>query len=143
MPRTLADANTGLTSAVNVNKARKTLDKPGSFPAWERLIFTLCRSHYDGTGNNATSAMDHCLQPALDQIANGQAPTAPQNAHAECSMFCETLILNSISDVHAGSVRHLTNPWDIYFSLQQSLMSNMAAFGLGLGSFGYVHNTAN
>lgn len=59
MPRTLADANTGLTSAVNVNKARKTLDKPGSFPAWERLIFTLCRSHYDGTGNNATSAMDH------------------------------------------------------------------------------------
>ena len=127
MPRTLAEATAGLTLGVNIKKAGKTLDRPGSFEAWERLVFTLCRTHYDGTGNNATSAMDHCLQPALDQIANGQAPTAPQNAHVDCSLFCETLLLNSISDVHAGSVRHLTNPWDIYFSLRQSLMSSMAA----------------
>ena len=50
MPRTLADATAGLTLGVNVKKSGKTLDKPGSFSAWERLILTLCRSYYDGTG---------------------------------------------------------------------------------------------
>ena len=72
MPRTQADAAAGLKQASAIKSAEKALgSKPGSFSAWERLIFDLSRTHYDGTTQNATSAYDHCFQPPINQEANG------------------------------------------------------------------------